>query len=200
LNQVYGLVNILYNQLSEMEKVWSLDISTWEQDSLEANYPEFLRSLKHTRLVSVRLIFELANELVWSAVSEVRRESMTAMTASKPGDIDLSEYQRLIEAIPKWDKVKRLNIIFAGESMKMVYKHRSDVDREIQDFVHRAVGKEMWDYAALKPKDLELCLLGDLFEAMDLMKVLDKYCDPPAIPPPMPERPEIPQQKIPGII
>jgi hypothetical protein len=184
LNQVYGLVNILYNQLSEMEKVCALEVGVWQDESDRSHGPdpEFMRCLKHTRLVSVRLIFELANELVWSAVSEVRKESVTAMAVSKPGDVDLTEYQRLVEAIPKWDKVKRLNIIFASESMKMVYKHRSDVDREIQEFVRRAVGKEMRDYASLGAKELEISLLEDLFEAMDLVKVIDNYLEPQVLP------------------
>jgi hypothetical protein len=183
-NQLITFVNVVFKQLSEMSEVSSLnpDFHTFQTGDKKRDFDEFTRQLGVTRLRSIQLIFELANDLVWSVVSEVRKESQTAIEIMKNQKNfrreDLVEYQKEIQKIPKWELDNKLNIIFNNGSMKVIFKDLKKLDKEIAWIVTGQSNRGLLDESKVSKNTMEYYRMMELFEALDLVKFIDtKYLE-----------------------
>jgi hypothetical protein len=101
-------------------------------------------------------ILYLSPIYVWSKVQSIRAEAMEAknlkqkISQNRGEDVKsfIDEYQRKLESIPKWEEDDRLNIFFSCEAIKLIYKHKSIIPKEIIDVIMSQTGKE--------PEDLKI--------------------------------------------
>jgi hypothetical protein len=178
-NQLITLVNVVFKQLTEMNEVSSLnpDFHDFQAGDKRKEFNDFMRQLGVTRLRSIQLIFELANDLVWSVVSEVRKESHTAIEVMKNKKNlkkkDLEEYQKEIRRIPKWELDNKLNIIFNSGSMKVIFRDIKKLDPEIYWIVTGQSNRGLKDESKISKSHMEYYRMMELLEAMDLIKFID---------------------------
>jgi hypothetical protein len=178
-NQLITLVNVVYKQLTEMNEVSSLnpDFHSFQAGDKRKEFDDFMRQLAVTRQRSIQLIFELSNDLVWSVVSEVRKESQTAIEVMKNhknlNKKDLEEYQKEIRRIPKWELDNKLNIIFNSGSMKVIFKDIKKLDPEIAWIVTGQSNRGLMDESKISKTHMEYYRMMELLEALDLIKFID---------------------------
>jgi hypothetical protein len=170
--QLNNLVSVLHEQLRQFDAVSGLNPDTFALDT-DPLMLAFKRNLETTRLVSVRLIFELANELIWSTAAEVRKDSITTF----------EQYKRMlnegftnvqVQKLPKWDQGNKLNIIFNEGCMKIVYKEAKQVSQEIKQVIKDQTAREFVDYNQMGTDEKEKLLLREIFEALNLSQHLDQ--------------------------
>jgi hypothetical protein len=170
--QLNNLVMVLEEQLTQFDEVVALNPDTFALETDPAMV-KFRANLEHTRLVSVRLIFELANELIWSTAAEVRNDSVTTL---KQYNEMVKEGIRNVQVskLPKWEQGNKLNVIFNEGCMKIVFKNAGQVTQEIKQVIKDQTGREFVDYTLMSVDSRERMLLREIFEALNLSQHLDQ--------------------------